>query len=44
MNSSKLFLHAAAAFCLAAVLAFLPTAVVPQENRAFKENQPNAFP
>jgi TonB family protein len=31
MNSSKLFLHAAAALCLAAALAFLPSAVVPQE-------------
>jgi TonB family protein len=39
MNSSKIFLHAAAAFCLAAALALLPSAVVPQEN-APKENQP----
>jgi TonB family protein len=39
MNSSKLFLHASAALCLAAALAFLPSAVVPQEN-APKENQP----
>jgi TonB family protein len=39
MNSSKPFLHAGAALCLAAALAFLPSTVVPQEN-APKENQP----
>jgi TonB family protein len=33
MNSSKLFLHAAAALCLAGAMAFLPPAVVPQENQ-----------
>jgi TonB family protein len=39
MNSSKPLLHAGAALCLAAAMAFLPSAVVPQEN-APKENQP----
>jgi TonB family protein len=31
MNTSKLFLHAVAALCLAAAFAFLPSVVVPQE-------------
>jgi TonB family protein len=39
MNSRKLISHAIAALCLAAALAFLASAVVPQENPP-KENQP----